>query len=53
MQNRRKSVGDLALPEERLRIADLLASFPKEQETKIAKLLRGLGALWDQNTEER
>ena len=44
---------DLALPEERLRIVDLLAVFPKFRETKIDKLLRGLGALWNQNPKER
>lgn len=43
----------LSLPEERLRIADLLASFPKDQETKIGKLLRGLGTLWSQNPDEK
>ncbi|MFH1021786.1 MAG: SNF2-related protein [Planctomycetota bacterium] len=44
---------DLALPEERLRIADLLNSFPQVRETKIEKLLRGLGALWNQNAGEK
>ncbi len=44
---------DLALPEERLRISELLSRFPKVQETKIEKLLRGLGALWNQNTDEK
>ncbi|MEA3360681.1 MAG: SNF2-related protein [Thermodesulfobacteriota bacterium] len=43
----------LALPEERLRIVDLLAAFPQSRETKIDKLLRGLGALWNQNSKER
>ena len=43
----------LALPEERLRIAALLANFPAQQETKVEKLLRGLGALWKQNPEEK
>jgi superfamily II DNA or RNA helicase len=43
----------LSLPEERLRIADLLASFPRGQETKISKLLRGLGTLWRQNPDEK
>jgi len=46
-------VVDLALPEERLRIMDLLAAFPKSRETKIEKLLRGLGALWNQDPTER
>ena len=44
---------DLSLPEERLRIADLLAVFPQDRETKVEKLLRGLGALWNQNTSEK
>ena len=44
---------DLALPEERLRIVDLLKAFPRSRETKIDKLLRGLGALWNQNPKER
>lgn len=43
----------LALPEERLRIAEVLAAFPAERETKVDKLLRGLGALWKQNPRER
>ncbi len=43
----------LSLPEERLRIADLLAVFPQDQETKVEKLLRGLGALWNQNPSEK
>jgi len=37
---------DLHLPEERLRIQDLLAAFPQ-------KLLDGLGTLWRQNPGER
>lgn len=44
---------ELSLPEERLRIADLLAVFPQDRETKVEKLLRGLGALWNQNPEEK
>ena len=44
---------NLALPEERLRIADLLCSFPKDRETKVEKLLRGLGELWKQNDKEK
>lgn len=44
---------NLALPEERLRIRDLLARFPEGRETKVAKLLRGLGALWEQNPREK
>jgi len=43
----------MCLPEERLRIAELLDKFPKERETKIDKLLRGLGALWNQNPAEK
>lgn len=44
---------ELSLPEERLRIADLLAVFPQDRETKVDKLLRGLGALWNQNPGEK
>lgn len=47
------SAVELALPEERLRIADLLKSFPLEKETKVDKLLRGLGVLWSQSQEEK
>ena len=43
----------LALPEERLRIRELLTKFPERRETKIEKLIRGLGALWEQNAEEK
>ena len=43
----------LALPEERLRIGDLLKRFPETRETKVEKLLRGLGALWEQNPKEK
>ena len=43
----------VALPEERLRIADLLARFPDHRETKVEKLLRGLGALWAENPSEK
>ena len=43
----------LALPEERLRIRDLLRCFPETRETKVEKLLRGLGALWEQNPREK
>jgi len=43
----------LALPEERLRICELLGSFPPGRETKIEKLLRGLGTLWQQNPKEK
>jgi superfamily II DNA or RNA helicase len=43
----------LSLPEERMRISELLRVFPCEQETKVRKLLRGLGALWEQNPKEK
>lgn len=43
----------LSLPEERMRIVELLAVFPEERETKISKLLRGIGALWNQNPGEK
>ena len=43
----------LVLPEERQRIDALLAVFPAQQETKIEKLLRALGALWNQNSQEK
>ena len=43
----------LALPEERQRIRDLLQRFPETRETKVENLLRGLGALWEQNPRER
>jgi superfamily II DNA or RNA helicase len=44
---------DLHLPEERLRIADLLNSFPVQRETKAQKLIDGLGVLWRQNPNEK
>lgn len=44
---------ELSLPEERMRIAEVLAMFPAGQETKVEKLLRGLGALWNQNPKEK
>lgn len=43
----------IALPEERLRIKELLASFPIERETKVEKLLYALESLWKQNTQEK
>lgn len=43
----------LSLPEERMRISELLAVFPNSRETKADKLLRGLGALWNQNPDEK
>jgi len=44
---------ELHLPEERLRIADLLSCFPSQRETKVQKLLDGLGVLWRQNSDEK
>ena len=44
---------DLHLPEERLRIGDLLRAFPAQSETKMQKLLDGLGTLWRQNAGEK
>ncbi len=46
-------VVDLYLPEERTRIKELLALFPSSQETKVKKLLDGLGALWRNNPAEK
>lgn len=46
-------VVDLHLPEERLRIGDLLRIFPEQRETKAQKLLDGLGHLWRQNPSEK
>ena len=43
----------LALPEERLRIQDLLNKFPKQQETKVQRLLDALGKLWSADPKER
>jgi SNF2 family DNA or RNA helicase len=47
------AVVDLHLPEERLRIGDLLNAFPPNRETKAEKLLDGLGTLWRQNPNEK
>lgn len=44
---------NIQLPEERLRIKDVLASFPSRRETKAEKLLEGLGVLWRQNPREK
>lgn len=44
---------DFALPQERERIRQLLAAFPERRETKIQKLLDGLGVLWRQNPLEK
>ena len=43
----------LALPEERLQIGELLERFSVSRETKVEKLLRGLGALWEQEPDEK
>lgn len=47
------AVVELHLPEERLRIGDLLDLFPLQRETKAQKLLDGLGTLWQQNPNEK
>ncbi len=47
------AVVELHLPEERLRIGDLLRIFPQQRETKAQKLLDGLGMLWRQNPQEK
>lgn len=47
------AVVELHLPEERLRICDLLNAFPRQRETKVQKLLDGLGYLWKQNANEK
>lgn len=47
------AVVDLHLPEERLRIGDLLRILPQQRETKAQKLLDGLGHLWRQNANEK
>ena len=44
---------ELALPEERLRIRELLEKFPKQVETKVEKLIHALGTLWRQDADER
>lgn len=43
----------LALPEERMRIKELLGRLPEGAETKVRKLLFALGALWRQDPSER
>ena len=43
----------LGLPEERQRIRDLLARFPRHTETKVTKLIGALGMLWNQDPNER
>ncbi|MGB8099528.1 MAG: C-terminal helicase domain-containing protein [Terracidiphilus sp.] len=47
------AVVELHLSEERLRIGELLSSFPTQRETKAQKLLDGLGTLWRQNPNEK
>ena len=47
------AVVEMHLPEERMRIGELLASFPAQRETKMQKLLDGLGALWKQDAGEK
>jgi superfamily II DNA or RNA helicase len=47
------AVVELHLPEERLRIDDLLQAFPQVRETKAQKLLDGLSTLWRQNPQEK
>lgn len=53
MEDAASAAVDLHLPEERLRIADLLSIFPEKRETKVQKLLDGLGTLWRQNPNEK
>ena len=47
------AVVELHLPEERLRIEDLLKIFPQQHETKAQKLLDGLGYFWRQNPNKK
>ena len=44
---------EVALPEERQRIRELLQRFPQQIETKVAKLIGALGTLWRQDPAER
>lgn len=44
---------ELALPEERQRIRDLLDRFPRQVETKVEKPVHALGALWSHDPNER
>lgn len=53
MEDAASAAVDIHLPEERLRIADLLSVFPEQRETKVQKLLDGLGTLWRQNPNEK
>lgn len=43
----------LQLPEERSRIRQLLSLFPVNRETKVDKLLAGLGTLWRRDPDEK
>jgi superfamily II DNA or RNA helicase len=43
----------IALPEERRRIKELLATCPPQRETKVEKLIGAVGVLWRQNPQER
>lgn len=47
------SAVSLILPEERNRIRELLKFFPQHQETKVEKLVKALGSLWQQNPNEK
>ncbi|WP_340116150.1 SNF2-related protein [Pelagibius sp. 7325] len=53
MEDAASAAVDLHLPEERLRIAELLSMSPEQRETKAQKLLDGLGTLWRQNPNEK
>ena len=44
---------ELALPEERQRIRELLERFPHQIETKVEKLISALGTLWKHDPNER
>lgn len=44
---------ELALPEERQRIRNLLSKFPPDTETKVQNLVNALGTLWKQDAAER
>ena len=44
---------EMHLPEERMRIGELLAAFPAQRETKVQKLLDGLGTLWNRDAAEK
>jgi len=44
---------NIHLPEERLRIREVLGCFPTSRETKAQKLIDGLGVLWRQNPREK